>query len=128
MAAKLSPALANNNTLTTEPKKEFPQKMGPVEAKIAAARSNKAALDEVADFDDARIDSAEFEDDIDYNDAAFIESFAQGTSENEGIEDGAGAGFYVDEGLDQPVNKGKRPNNSKKQPLEQKKWNALKLQ
>jgi hypothetical protein len=39
-------------------------------------------------------DSAEFDDAKNYNDAAFIESFARGTSENEGIEDGAG--FYVD--------------------------------
>jgi hypothetical protein len=69
--------------------------MGLFEAKIVAARSNKAALDEVADFDDARIDSAEFDDGIDNNDAMFIESFAQGNFENKGIEDGAG--FYVDE-------------------------------
>ncbi len=53
MAAKLSPTVANNNTLSTEPEKEMPQKMGLFEAKIAAARSNKAAMDEVADFDDA---------------------------------------------------------------------------
>jgi hypothetical protein len=87
--------------------------------------SNRAASDEVADFGHSGIDSAEFDDGIDYNDSTFIDSFAQDTSQNEVIDDGAG--FYDDEGLDQPVAKAKKPNTPQKQPLERRKWNASKL-
>jgi hypothetical protein len=38
MAPRLSPAGVNNNTLSIEPEKEMPPKMGPFEAKIAAAK------------------------------------------------------------------------------------------
>jgi hypothetical protein len=61
VAPPAKPAGGNNNALATEPEKEMPRKvMGPVEAKIAAARSNTVALYDLADFADARIDSAEF--------------------------------------------------------------------
>jgi hypothetical protein len=80
MAASAKPAGVNNNAFATEPEKEMPRNvMGPVEAKIAAARSNTIALDDLADFADARNDSAEFDDGIDYEDSAFIDGFAQGT-------------------------------------------------
>ena len=125
MAARLSPEPSNNINLSTEPEEEMPRKMGPVEAKIAAAMSNRAASDEVADFGHAGIDSAEFDDGIDYNDSTFIDSFEQDTSQNEVIDDGAG--FYDDEGLDQPVAKAKKPNNPPKTTSRKKKVERIKI-
>jgi hypothetical protein len=103
----------------------MPQKMGPVEAKITAAKSNRAASDEVADFADARIDSAECDDGIDHNDSTFMDSFGQGTSENEGIEHGTG--FYLDKGLDQPVVKAKRPSHPQTTTSRKKKVERIKI-
>ncbi len=64
-------------------------------------------MDDLTDFAD------------DYGDSAFIDGFAQGTSENKGEGEGTPLiedriGYYLNKVMDRPINKAKRPNDTPK--------------